>query len=378
MTVCGTGGNNISTVDGITGVILPPAQVIVEKLAEQVEFSHLSQTLQERINTIAVLQNGLTQVNSTVATETGILAQELLALRNDMTNTVAYIDTQTNVSIEQRQAMVTSINTLMAQWGNSIAALQEQSTILADDVGGLLAEKVIKVDLNGNVAGYGLSARVDVTGQFNSDFQVRADTFSIAPPNVNSATTPVNPYNGMVWVDTSVTPHVTKWFNKPEGAWQTTPIKGAVPFIVKTTPETLDGITVEPGIYIDSAYISRLNANQIDTRGLTIRDSAGNIILSAGNTGDGGDLSTGGTTSHADSTTRLVDNILTLNSDKDDNTAAVVFDRTTGGAATISWDGNKIACDKTFVPAALGLGQLISSTEPTNPFPGLIWIDPAA
>ena len=304
MAVCGTGISSISTVDGISGVILPPTQVIVEKLAEQIEFSHLAQSLRERIGLITDLQNGLTQVNSTVVNETGILAQELLALRNDLTNAVAYIDQQTSVSIEQRQSMVTSINTMMAQWGNRIAALEETSTVLSQDTGAMLAEKVIKADLNGNVVGYGLSARVDPNGQFSSDFQVRADTFSIAPPSVTSSTEPPNNtlYNGKIWIDSSTNPPVTKWYNKTTNAWQTTPVKGAVPFIVKTSKETIDGITVEPGVYIDSAYVSRLRADQIDTRGLSIRDAYGNVILAAGTALDWSNV--GGTGKPANNATR--------------------------------------------------------------------------
>lgn len=97
-----------------------------------------------------------------------------------------------------------------------------------------------------------------------------------------SNTAPLPVFHGKIWVDTSVTPNVTKWYNSTAGAWQTTPVKGAVPFIVKTTAEVVDGYTVPPGVYIDSAYISRLTANQIDTRGLSIRDATGNVIFSAG------------------------------------------------------------------------------------------------
>ena len=301
MAVCGTGISSISSTNGISGVILPPTQVIIEKLAEQIEFSHLAQSLRDRINLITDLQNGITQVNSLVVDETNILAQELLALKNDLTGAVAYINEQTQVSIGQRESMVNSINTLMAQYGTSIAALEEQSTVLAEASGALMAEKTVKTDLAGNVSGYGLSTYVDPQGNATSDFQVRADTFSIAPPAVYSATPPAGGFNGKVWIDTSAG-NTPKWYNSTTETWQTTPVKGAVPFIVKTTSETIDGKVIPAGVYIDSAYISKLTADKIDTRGLSIKDANGNVILSAGTTLDWSKV--GGANKPADGATK--------------------------------------------------------------------------
>ena len=303
MMVCGTGGGSISSTEGIRDVILPPTQVIIEKLAEQIEFSHLAQSLRDRINVITDLQNGLTNVNSLVVSETSLLAQELLALKNDLTGAVAYINEQTQVSIGQRESMVNSINTLMAQYGTSIAALEEQSTVLAEASGALMAEKTIKTDLAGNVSGYGLSAYVDPQGNATSDFQVRADTFSIAPPAVYSATPPAGGFNGKVWIDTSAG-NTPKWYNSTTGTWQTTPVKGAVPFIVKTTAETIDGIVFPAGVYIDSAYITKLTADKIDTRGLEIKDANGNVIFAAGTALDWGRIT--GSGKPADGATRNI------------------------------------------------------------------------
>jgi hypothetical protein len=86
----------------------------------------------------------------------------------------------------------------------------------------------------------------------------------------------------MIWEDTSVTPAVTRWFNKVAGAWQTTPVKGAEPFVYRSTPTTIDGYTIEPGMYVSGAVIDRLSANQIDTRGLVIRDLNGAPVIQMG------------------------------------------------------------------------------------------------
>ena len=262
----------------------PAIDGVIEDLTNRIETSHLATQLRSRIEIISNLESGITQINDTIVRENGILTQELRALRDDLTNAVAYINTQTEVAVTERQALANSVTQLVAQLKDNIsAAIQEESSVRAKETGALFAEKVIKTDLAGNVSGYGLSSYVDPQGNATSDFQVRADTFSIAPPAVHSSTPPAGGFNGKVWMDTSTNPPTPKWYNSNTGQWQTTPVKGAVPFIVKTTAETLpDGYTIPPGVYIDSAYITRLKAQQIDTRGLTIRDESGKLLFGAG------------------------------------------------------------------------------------------------
>jgi hypothetical protein len=212
---------------------------------------------------------------------------------------------------------------------------------------GLLSKYTIKVDLAGHVAGYGIAA-TDNNGTPTSSFGVRADQFWIAPPSTVSATAPTtNLYVGYVWIDSSVTPNITKYYNGT--GWQTTQVKGAIPFVVQTSPTTVNGVAVPAGVYIDAAYIKngtitnakignaviddakivsltaakitageisvgnyiqssgfisgsqgwrihgngvaefaaasirgQLVAAQIDSRGLSIKDASGNIILAAG------------------------------------------------------------------------------------------------
>lgn len=276
-------GTVLDPIGPASAIAMPQIDQVIAALTGRIESSALATALRERIDVITDLENGLTQVNTKVTTDNNVFAQELTALRNELTGALAYIDSQQTISINERQALVTSLNTQLAQFEDGMyAAIQDEATTRADETGDLFAQKTLKIDLAGNVAGYGLSARVDPTGEFTSDFQVRADTFSIAPPSISSATAPPNPYEGMVWVDTSVTPNVTKWYNNVTAAWQTTPVKGAVPFIVKTTPETIDGYTVPAGVYMDSAVITRLSANQIDTRGLVVRDLNGAPVIQMG------------------------------------------------------------------------------------------------
>ena len=75
------------------------------------------------------------------------------------------------------------------------------------------AQHTIKIDNGGRVSGYGLASGAGGI----SDFAVVADKFYIAPPNGG---------------------------------------KGIVPFVVRTTPTTINGVSVPAGTYIDNACIS--------------------------------------------------------------------------------------------------------------------------
>lgn len=276
-------GTVLDPIGPASAIAKPLIDQVLADLAGKLESSALAESLRGRIDRIASLETGLTQLSSTVSSENAVLVQELTGLRSELTDALAYIDSQQSLSITERQALVTSLNTQLAQFNTGMyAAIQDEATTRAEETGELFAQKTLKIDLAGNVAGYGLSARVDPTGQFDSDFQVRADTFSIAAPAVNRNSAPPNPYNGMVWEDTSVVPAVTRWFNKAAGAWQTTPVKGTEPFVYRATPTTVDGYTIEPGMYVSGAVIDRISARQIDTRGLIIRDLDGAPVIQMG------------------------------------------------------------------------------------------------
>lgn len=52
------------------------------------------------------------------------------------------------------------------------------------------------------------------------------------------------------------------------------------PFIYYTTATVLpSGITVQPGLYTKNAFIEYVTSDQIDTRGLTVKDYAGNVLF---------------------------------------------------------------------------------------------------
>jgi hypothetical protein len=111
-------------------------------------------------------------------------------------------------------AQASYIDQVNAAVGTNTAAIQAEATARANADGTLFGQYTVKVDLNGYVSGFGLASTVN-NATPSSEFIVRADRFSIASPG------------------------------------QTT----IIPFIVQTSPTTINGVPVDPGVYITDAVI---------------------------------------------------------------------------------------------------------------------------
>ena len=102
------------------------------------------------------------------------------------------------------------------------AALQTETQARSDADGTLFAQYTVKVDVNGYVSGFGLASTA-VTAVPTSSFIVRADKFAVSSPS-GPGVSPVTP------------------------------------FVVNTTAQVENGVTVPPGVYMDGAYIRNLTA----------------------------------------------------------------------------------------------------------------------
>lgn len=231
---------------------------------------------------ITSLQNSVTSINGTVATKADTAALDALATR--VTSAEGTITSQ-GTSITGLQSSVTTIsdtlttkadataltttNTNVTSLGNTVtaqagqitaltsavngatAAVQTEATTRSTETGELFAKYTVKVDVAGHVSGFGLASTANNAAPLSS-FGVRADQFYVAPPTIVQATAPsTDLYRGMTWLDTSVTPSVTRYYTG--SAWSTTP--QALPFIVQAAPATINGVAVPPGIYAESAFI---------------------------------------------------------------------------------------------------------------------------
>ena len=192
-----------------------------------------------------------TTADTALTTSVSTLSAQVNNATTGLPQTRADLVTETTARTTADTANALSVSTLSTTVNGYSAAISTQTS----SINGLNAKITVKIDVNGYVSGYGLASETNtVTGAALSSFAIRADTFSIGAPAV------------------------------PASAGQLAVASSKVfPFIVKATKETIDGKLFEPGVYFDTGFIRKLNADQIDTKGLTIRDATtGAVILGSG------------------------------------------------------------------------------------------------
>ena len=135
-------------------------------------------------------------------------------------NNAAAITAEQTARANANSALASRIDTVSTTVDGHTSSIQTQQ----QSINGLNAQYTVKVDVGGRVSGFGLAS-----SSTQSDFAVRADKFYIAPP---------------------------------EGTG-----KGDAPFIVTTTPQVIDGVTVPAGTYINAAYIAKASIDTLHIKG---------------------------------------------------------------------------------------------------------------
>ncbi|MFB6347881.1 phage tail protein [Moraxella sp. ZJ142] len=130
--------------------------------------------------------------------------------------TTAMLDEYKSAQATKDTANAQKITTLQTQVNGQTASIQQHAT----SIDGLKAQYTVKVDTGGRVSGFGLASGGGV-----SDFAVNADKFYIAPPTGRG--------------------------------------KGITPFVVQTTTQTINGVRVPAGTYINDAFIKNGSINML-------------------------------------------------------------------------------------------------------------------
>jgi hypothetical protein len=161
-----------------------------------------------------------------------------------------YMPSYINDVITRVTGLARKSDTIVSRLDGNTAAVQAAMEV----ANGLRASYTLKVAAGNIIAGFGTAAYPNGYGSYSSEFVVAANTFAIAPPAIVQSTAPVtNLYAGMVWVDTSVNPNVTKYYTG--STWSTDEANARNPFTVLTTPTTFNGVSRPPGVYMTDAYM---------------------------------------------------------------------------------------------------------------------------
>lgn len=185
------------------------------------------------LNEVSLRQNSDNVLVSAVNTLWGVIGNNTALAVAGSSVTVNDV-TATATAFSQVQATITDPATgLYIQ----SAALRTEQTATASLVTGLSGQYTVKLDLNGYIAGFGISSSVSLAGVATSSFIVLASRFAVVLPG-----------------------------NSPR-----------VPFVVgQVNGQTLVGI--DGSLVVDQSIV----AGAIDTRMLTIKDAGGTVILSSG------------------------------------------------------------------------------------------------
>jgi hypothetical protein len=273
-----------NSVTGTLGTTAAEVAHLLSTLTGAITQTQLFTDLGARINLID--GNGAGSVNTRIATET------------------------TNRTTAD-SAIVGTVTTLSATVGANTSAIQSETSTRVSETGSLFAKYTVKIDQNGYVSGFGLASTANNDTPF-SDFIIRADRFSIASPT-GPGITPVIPFIVTTTTTTingvTVTPGV--YINGAfiqGGTIQGASIAGGTienAKLINVSANKITGAALEATSYIESAaYIAgsqgwKIHANgtaefaaasirglvtaaQIDSRGLSIKDSSGNVIFAAG------------------------------------------------------------------------------------------------
>lgn len=227
----GTDNFKILTDDGVHGNAnnaggyrAPSVLNTIRALQRQIGGSPLSVYLAE---TIALIKRP----------KTGVLARiDTITVQFAATeDTVAAVQTQIQTLTNSFSATAILVNTIQSRIDNatgpgSAVTIEQKFTTLVTNDNFLFAQYTVKIDLNGYVVGFGLMA-IDNGAGPSSLFLVRADTFAIGAPGLNSQ----------------------------------------IPFIVKTTPFINDaGALMPAGMYVTRAFIADFVAETGNIGALTV------------------------------------------------------------------------------------------------------------
>lgn len=203
--------------DTETGLTAAQASIVTESNTRATADSALSQQITALTSTVGGNTAAISTESSTRATADSALSQQITALTSTVNSNTAAISTESSTRASADSAISSQLTTLSATVGSNTTAIAQEAITRANADGMLFSQYSVKIDTNGYVSGFGLSSTANNATPF-SEFIVRADRFAIAGPSV------------------------------PGGA-------EIIPFTVTTTPQTINGVSVPVGVYMNAAYI---------------------------------------------------------------------------------------------------------------------------
>ena len=201
--------------------------------------------------------------------------------------------------------LATAVKQVSVSDGSASASLEQRFTAQKTLNDGLQAQYTIKLDVNGNVAGYGIYS--DAVG--NSQFIANVNRFAVTTPETSIALRAVSTtyaVGAIARVDTEGSKTLVCKIGGTTGTgaltvgaigtiiadgtvrWQ---VASRVPFAVQAVPTSIGGVSVPAGVYIDAAYVLNATIQNAQIAALAVDDT--NIVKLGVNKLTAGSISVG-------------------------------------------------------------------------------------
>lgn len=199
--------------------------------------STLNTTTENQANSLSSLSSRIGSAESAITSEqtTRANADNALSTKIDtqmasVSGTVSAIQQHLTNTADRVSAVANAVTSLNTTLGGVSTALQTEATVRQTADNDMYAKYTVKIDQNGYVSGYGLMSTANNSTPM-SEFIVRADRFAIGSPS---------------------------------GAG----ISPQIPFVAITTPQTVGGKYLRPGVYIKDGFIGRLQVDRLEIMAL--------------------------------------------------------------------------------------------------------------
>lgn len=191
--------------------------------------------------------SSVTQSINTLVTKDESIAKSVDNLRATTNDNISAIKTELSSTTSKTNATASSVSTLQTTVRGNTASIQ----VAQSSIDGINLQYTVKLDSGDKISGFGM-----MNDGVTSAFDVRADRFSISPP-----------------------------VGKPND------VSGSSPFMVITTPTTINDVPVDAGVYMRKAYISKASVDTLHIAGNAITvplavytEATANVSIGSGDT----------------------------------------------------------------------------------------------
>ena len=291
------------SVNGTVGEVFGPASAsalpsiprTLELLSGKINNSLLAQELRTEIERIGTLYNSLGEESSTRAQFNAALSQALAAVQSEVVDAKTLILTEATQRSDNYTALVSTLNIMAAGVADNAAAIAQEQIVRANELEAIAQELLALTASSGT----------DSAAALQQESTARATADSALASQITTAQSSLN--GSIAAVQTALQTDIQSVNGKVTEIGARYTVKVNVNGLVGGFGIYNDGTSVDAGfdvdtfyigkgtgtkkkpfivtdgvVWIDGAVINKLTANQIDTRGITVKDADGNILLGAG------------------------------------------------------------------------------------------------